>query len=276
MKDSIRDHLLPAWALRECRSVRRRLNLRRIKAAIASARTQESGLKIATIGGFDVAFRPNTADEAVMRQSFDNDIFLKEIRDFTISHDAIIVDVGAHIGTFSMFISKKTPRGCVFAVEASLDSFNIASMNCKLNQLENVVIEHVALAGETGLIQLHHDPDGNWGHSIVKALSHHSAETVAATTLVEFMERHSLGGIDLIKFNCEGAEFPILLNCPVSILSEIKKMIILYHLYQRCDLTSPENLHKLVTRLQEAGFEVEIKNRAVNSGWIIATLKPRP
>lgn len=219
------------------------------------------------LGRFDgrlLAYRLHSVDTAVIYHSFDRDIFFAALPGISIPEDAAILDVGAHIGTFALLASEKVPRGRVLAVEASRDTFELLRANVELNRRTNIVAEHLALAGHEGEVTLHHDPDGNYGHSITKPLSD-SCEVVKATTLPRYLDERRIDAVAVAKFNCEGAEFPILLATPAGALRRIHTMVILYH----CDLVD-RPVSALLAHVQAAGFETTVRAESSDRGWIIA------
>jgi hypothetical protein len=84
-----------------------------------------SGLIIGSFGGFEIAYRKNTADKPVIEETIDKDIFFSGVPEYQPNEEHVIIDIGAHIGTFSLLASSKARRGKVYAVEASEDSFNL-------------------------------------------------------------------------------------------------------------------------------------------------------
>jgi FkbM family methyltransferase len=231
-------------------------------------------LNIGNFGDFVVAYREGTADEPVIDQSFKNDIYFAEMA-YRPRDDDVLVDVGAHIGTFSLLAASKVPSGLVYAIEPSRESYNYLRLNVELNHAKNIKPICLALAGEKGEAFLHHD-DGNWGHSIMRRFSVLSSvgnrvslggEKVPSDTLAGFMRGHGITGLDFIKFNCEGAEFPIILHTPSEILGRIRNMLVLYHL----DLAPGYSLDGLVGHLHASGFRTEFRYRTDARGWIIAT-----
>lgn len=95
---------------------------RRIFARLAPDRP--SMLAIDSFVGFNIAYRKNTADEAVISDSFDNDIIFSGVPEYQPDAGHVIIDIGAHIGTFSLLASSKVGHGKVYAIEACEDSFN--------------------------------------------------------------------------------------------------------------------------------------------------------
>ena len=186
---------------------------RRVRRASRAFNAGDDGPRVAigTFGPYTMQYLPATSDEDVLDESFDRDIFFLRIPDFAPKTDGVILDVGAYIGTFSMLAATKVPNGRVFAIEASQETFNFLKINVALNKAQNILPIYLALSDRAGIATLHHDRGGNWGHSITKTLSSHS-EQVTTDSLHNFCKEHMIARIALMKFNCEGAEFPILLG----------------------------------------------------------------
>lgn len=227
-----------------------------------------SAIGIGSFGGFEIAFREGTADELVIAESLDNDLFFAGFPEYRPAETDVVVDVGAHIGTFSLLAASKVRAGRVFAVEASLDSFNLMRINLALNGCTNVETRHLALADEEGTCTLFHDV-GNWGNSTVAELSA-SSETVECWTLAQYFDRSGIERCHFMKMNCEGSEFPILLSTPKSVLERIDNALVLYHL----DLWKDNEETDLVSHLEASGFHCDVRNRTEQRGWIIATRGP--
>ncbi len=213
--------------------------------------------------GFYVAYRQGTADERVLKHSLRRDIFLPGIPEYRPRPSDTVIEVGAHIGTFTVLIATQVAQ--VYAVEASRETFEYLRVNCLLNRLDNARPFHLALGQESGPATLYHDR-ANWGHTTVKHLSRVS-ETVPMLTLADFMAEQSIERCDFLRMNCEGAEFPILLHTPPEILERVDAMLVSYH----CDLVSDVPLESLVEHVRAAGLEVEIRNRtSPQHGWLVA------
>ena len=242
------------WALRHLRH--------RVRWLLTGRTTR--GIGLARFDGRLVAYRLHTVDTAVIFHSFDRDIFFPAIPEVHVAPTDTILDVGAHIGTFALLASEKVPRGRVYAIEASRDTFELLRTNLELNARRNVVADHVALAGGDGPVTLHHDPEGNYGHSITRTLSD-SSEVVNGLTLTRYLDERGVNDVAVAKFNCEGAEFPVLLATPAAVLRRIGCLVILYH----CDLVDAP-LSALLAHVQSAGFETTTRTGSGDRGWIIA------
>jgi FkbM family methyltransferase len=239
---------------------------KRFRNAAASFHPGEVNYRMAIgdFGGFTVAYREGTADEQVIAHSFENDIFMPDVPQYKPRAADTVIDIGAHIGTFSLLVASNSPKGTVHAIEASQETYNYLRVNAALNPKLNIIPHRLALTDQDGEVTLHHDR-GNWGHSIMKELSPRG-EKVPAMSLASFVSTNKIGKIAFIKFNCEGAEFPILMKAPDEILRSVGVMLILYHL----DLADGYNLPSLVDRLSAVGFKITVIEKRSTRGWIIA------
>jgi FkbM family methyltransferase len=221
--------------------------------------------------GLKIFYRVETADELVLKDSFKNDIFFHELPYLNLSKYPVIIDIGAHIGTFSIYCSTKFKNANILAYEASKETYDILEKNVTSNSLASKIqISHKAVSSIDSKVKLYHNiEDGNWGHTISKAVSD-SYEEVDSTSLDSIFEEYQLNNIDLIKFNCEGSEFDIIMKTKLSHLRKIRLSIILYH----CDLVDDAyTLEDLTGRLKEAGHDCFRLHETKNRGWIISVNK---
>jgi FkbM family methyltransferase len=238
-----------------------------MRNALRSFRPDELGylLSIGKFGGFEIAYRSGTADEEQIHQnSFENDIFFANTPEYQPEPNHVIIDIGAHIGTFALLAASKVPYGKVYAIEPSRETFNYLRINIALNHLQNVEPSHLALSNVKAKVFLYHGKR-NWSHSIMKGLSGHGEE-VQANTLANYIAEKGIERCDFLKFNCEGAEFPILLNTPPEVLNRIKMILIFYH----CDLAEKYDLETLLRYLHKNGFSTKIRNQEDYRGCIVA------
>ena len=223
-----------------------------------------AAIEIRDFDGLHIAYRAGTADEDVLRESFDHDIFFTGVPEYQPDVDDVILDVGAHIGTFAVLAASKAARGRVHAIEAAKDSFVLLRINGMINRLDHLFVHHVALSDSDGTVTLFHDR-GNWGHSTVATLSSVS-ESVASLSLASFMRQNDITRCDFMKLNCEGAEFPVLLSAPVDLLARFGVILVLYH----SDLWGRNSELDLVAHLHASGFETRVVRHSPHRGWIVA------
>lgn len=230
-------------------------------------------LALKEFDGFLMAYRNGTTDEDVLQHSFEKDIFFNSISEYYPGPTHVVLDVGAHIGTFSIFIASKLKHGQVYALEASKETYNYLYINKELNNCNNVKTYHQALADKTGVAELYHGI-GHWGHSLTfNKSSLLRTESVNTVTLSDFFYENDINHCDLIRFNCEGAEFSILMATPQKMLRRIAFMLIYFH----CDLVENGNqtLEDLVSYLTKCGFDCRLEWKKKHKNGVCLESKHR-
>lgn len=188
------------------------------------------------------------ADESVF-----NEIFVE--RDYKALEEIIknakdpIIDVGAHIGVFAVYIRTLNDKVKIFAYEPGNENFKALKENLKLNHLEkNIIAKNLAVAGTEGVKPFYLSQDSH-NHSLINKSE--NIQKAQAVTLPKI-----LGKIDncyLIKMDCEGAEFEILKSMEPADFKKIKNIYIEYHEYLP-ELKSGE-LKKI---LEKNGFKTKL------------------
>lgn len=137
-----------------------------------------------------------------------------------------VIDAGANIGTFSLFIYPFAKT--IWAIEPDSDNIKLFKETIEENGLTNIHIEQLALGNYDGEgyidedIQIAHG--GNW--QLNKDGSKLYARTCTVKTLATFIKEHNIEQVDLLKLDVEGEEERIL-RIPdfASIAPQIKLII---------------------------------------------------
>jgi FkbM family methyltransferase len=139
------------------------------------------------------------------------------IERFCPEQGSIGIDVGAHLGRYTIIASKRVgPNGKVIAIEADPSNFEILKRNIKLNKLNNIIsLNYAAYSKETQL-KLHLRSEG-LGYTMYSTVMSNRFETgrfveVKANTLDHLLESEGihLEQIKWIKIDVEGAELEVL------------------------------------------------------------------
>lgn len=147
---------------------------------------------------------------------------------FEIDNADTVVDVGAHIGSFTVYSARRAHPGSVFSLEPVEENSELLLRNIQANNLDNVVPVKKAMAGDTGKRSMYLSRSRNDGHSLYHA-SHCEERLVETVTLEQFMANFSIGRIDFLKLDCEGAEYEIIMGCSDATLGRIRKISMEYH-----------------------------------------------
>lgn len=223
-------------------------------------------MKVREINGFKISYREGTCDEAIIEEMLNNDLIFTGVPEYKCKSNDVIIDVGAHIGVFSVLASRKLQTGKVYAIEPSEESFEYLKRNVAINGANNVFVSKLALSGSKGVTRLYHDlKGGNWGHTITKKISD-EFEQIETDNLESYMKDNKIDSCDLLKLNCEGAEYQIILSSSIEVLNKIKMIIIFYH----TELADGHSVKDLIEHIKECGFSITIRNKRKNGGWLIA------
>lgn len=161
--------------------------------------------------------------------------------------DATVIDIGANIGDFAIQVAALCPLGQVFAVEPISEYIQMISINKMLNGLPNIELIHSALGSYEGEIEIH--LAGSHSSAYFRTKTDSMAERVRVLTLPQLMREHGIDQVDLLKLDCEGAEWEIL-PCCTEIFPQIRQICMEFH--PGLGWTA----EKLVSWLRNNGYEV--------------------
>lgn len=182
-----------------------------------------------------------------------------------------IIDIGGGIGDFTTFAAKAHASNRVFAFEPTPQSYQLLQENLKLNQVTNAVAFPEAVWSKNGKIEID-TTVGEPGQFTSQQSSQNSIPTgkiqVPAISLAELFERVKLTHCDLLKMDCEGAEYPILFSAPDQVFDQIERIVMEYH-----DNNQRANHQDIEEYLTYKGYKVRIHPNAAHNylGYLFAT-----
>jgi len=159
----------------------------------------------------------------------------------------LFVDIGAHVGTWSVRASPFYDQ--VVSFEPSSKTRAVLQKNIVRNKIENVRVEPMALSDKTGLGTMHHFSHMSGGNSL---FDHHpllrGVGTNANPTTVKPLDSYGFKPT-LIKIDTEGHELPILRGARET-LKNTKRAIVESH--------RDEDVLQVKQLLADAGFNVRL------------------
>lgn len=138
----------------------------------------------------------------------------------------IILDLGGHIGLFSLLASRLVgERGKIFSFEPSKESYELFKKNLMINKIKNVEVYNYAIYKKKGKLRLylHKYPAAD---SILNKSKNFIY--VKSISLKEFIKKKNLKKIDLIKFDIEGSEYDVIKNSK-EIIKKAGSVVIEFH-----------------------------------------------
>ncbi|MAN06916.1 MAG: hypothetical protein CL987_02685 [Euryarchaeota archaeon] len=144
-----------------------------------------------------------------------------------ISDDSRVLIVGSHIGSLVIPISRHCKE--VVAIEANPKTYELLSLNLRLNDIENVVSHNIAASEKTEIITFFLNSVNSGGSKRAPKQSHFMYEydspervEIQAHALDTHLSNHAF---DLVLMDIEGSEFFALKGMP-KILQECKSLIV--------------------------------------------------
>ena len=98
----------------------------------------------------------------------------------------------------------------------------------------------MGVGAKSGTAVLNVDTTHGIGNSIFFSSKNSEKEDIRITTIPEIVKKYKIESIDLLKLDCEGAEFEIILNLPSTILNTIKKISMEIHEIENFDIIDIE------------------------------------
>jgi FkbM family methyltransferase len=172
-----------------------------------------------------------------------------------------IVDVGAAIGDFTVHAARLCPGGVVHAYEPLPENFRRLEEHVRLNGVANVRAAQEAIASTPGTLTLY-TVTGLTGQHRTAGDGQSASEPavrVPATTLSRAFADRGIARCDLLKIDCEGAEFEIVLGLEPAVLGRIARIVLEYH-----DHVTEHTHEELVQFLERHGFDVRVRP---NPAW---------
>jgi len=159
------------------------------------------------------------------------------IQHFQPRRGDIVVDVGAHMGRYTLIASKRVGlNGRVIAIEANPDNFQMLNSNVKLNQLTNVTSLNCAVYSQETKIKLYL-AGARMGQTIYDTIMVERANEgrekfveINANTLDYLLQLQEIDEVNWIKIDVEGAEYEVLRGA-TGIISHSKDISLLIEVH---------------------------------------------
>ncbi len=191
-------------------------------------------------------------------------IFIK--KDYgNVEDNSVVIDIGANIGVFSLFASQ-SKNTKVFAFEPMPENYSLLKENISLNNLEKNILPFnlaVGALNEKRKLFLGDSPFPSFlkiSDSPFNALHGNSQQEqnqkyveINCIAFKDIFDKNNIQKCDLLKMDCEGAEFEILYNLPNEYFKIIKKIRMEYHNHMS---DKKNNVDFLSEFLKQKGYNI--------------------
>ncbi len=229
-------------------------------------------------------FREGTGDWYIFYEVYlDNEYRLPA----SLSPEDVVIDIGMHIGSFS-FAALSRGAGRVYSFEVDQSNFDMAARNLKVfGDRAKIFRKAVWRSDRTGdsLYAFGKLPENTGGGCILWMQDGEKLETVGLDDVIDEATDHGRKRVKVMKIDCEGSEFPILLTSRK--LHLIDTICGEYHeiyddsirhgpIPETARVAGVEKFdrHAIVRCLEQAGFQVTVEpTEGSNLGLFFATRK---
>lgn len=147
-----------------------------------------------------------------------------------------VIDIGANIGVFSLYAAHCGRSIKVLAYEPNSESFQYLLNNIKANCLEQIIIPHRLAVTDVHNGKVKFPKISSMYNAIIEGESDTDFEEVETTSLSAMLS--DIERIDLLKLDCEGAEYDILMKSNRNVFDKISAIRMEYHLGQVAEVSA--------------------------------------
>ena len=160
--------------------------------------------------------------ESFMTAYIYKEIFADGDYDLMLStKDPNIIDVGANTGLFALRVKQLFPDSHVICVEPEPNNCAKLHRLLRENRIEGVQVLQAAMASKTGTAILYLHPYNIGGHSLIQQGPDWNPLSVELLSLQDALRLFPNNRCDLMKLDCEGAEYDILRGIDATLAGRI-------------------------------------------------------
>ncbi len=199
-------------------------------------------------------------DRAVIKGVWLNKVYF--LWEDDIQDGSVVIDLGAHIGAFSLFAASRARDVKVYAFEPFPQNFSILKQNIGMNKFkDNIKPFELAVSSHKREIQFFVHPTSTVGHTTIENIAslreseieNREQIIVNAIPLEEIFALNDIESCSLLKMDIEGAEYPVLYNAPKNLFKKIERI---YLEYEDIESVNGYNHWCLKKFLKDNGFSV--------------------
>lgn len=211
--------------------------------------------------GILIKLRANSTDRATFNEIFIYDTYFKNFVK-KIKYP-LILDLGGHIGLFSLYISQFSKNSKIIAVEPDQENIDIFKENIKKNKLNVEIIEGV-IGNKLGVSNFFISKN-KLSNSLFNKEG--DMKKTNSFTLEDIFKIKKLSKINILKMDIEGAEYFILNKKNSRLLKKIETIVMEYH-----NLDKDKNINRIISLLK-GKYYLSIQKDNKNQGILLAIKK---
>lgn len=205
-------------------------------------------------GGERFSLRNTEGDLFVLKEVFGKSVYDCILAKFTEDFDQVI-DIGANIGAFTISIAQRARA--VLAVEPEPGNAAILMRNVQSNGLSSrVTIEQAAVGGTDSSGMLQFGPNSLMNYVVELKENCVNSNKTKIISIDTLFDSHQIGSVDLLKVDCEGAEYDLIYHGSRETLRKVRAMVIELHSMPGRD----DEPYKIIDYIRSIGFTVDFNS----------------
>lgn len=178
--------------------------------------------------------------------------YLSVLTDIKKAHN--ILDIGANIGTTSLYFASLNTKAGIYAFEPHPDIFKRAHENIQLNSFSNIQLINLGLGEKKESLKLYEVNEHNPGMNRIIAEDRNMAfKVIHVDTLDQMVKDKNISGIDFIKLDVEGFEYAVLKGGKETLVKE--KPLLFIELDDNNLKENNSSAKELISLLENYGYK---------------------
>ena len=167
----------------------------------------------------------------------------------------IIIDIGANVGYFTIFCLSQLKNSKIIAFEPMKRNFAVLSQNLSTINSNPPLIVNKAVNDTTGslILKFNNSMSITTSASLFDNSYGMDEEVVETTTLEDIFSGYQLPRIDVLKLDCEGAEYNIIYNTNKNVFAKVNCLALETHKGR----SDRESTSALANNISALGFTVK-------------------
>lgn len=200
------------------------------------------------------------SDADVIREAFDENVY--QLKAELFSGDKVFLDIGANIGSQSLYVSSIVPDARIIAIEPQPENFSLLESNVEMNG-KHFELDNRAVWYKAGKMKIKADSGGSY-------LSDDGQDEVELVTLATIFAEYDLDDVSVMKVDIERQNAErLLINTPIELLSHCESLCVEFDGYEGSDKTL---LGSLIQHLN-SHFHIDYIGNENTGGNLWATRK---
>ncbi len=172
---------------------------------------------------FIAYFRNQTIDRHIISEIMLYDCY--NLKNYCKDNIYTIIDIGGQAGYFSVYAASLFRKAKIFTFEPEANNFILLRKNVEANNFAQTKYYNYGLSNKNGKFDLYLSSVNQSGHSLYPFEKNHKRQVIILQNIDDMWKKNKINSCDILKLDCEGAEYDIIYNMDKKKLRSIKHII---------------------------------------------------